>query len=178
MPGTKKARAVEFEGTEHTEASLNEMTTGTVCQLVMRMRGETKPPKPATKAKAIDLVWRAAESLPKAPQIKLKKPEAPHSRAETLDATTATQGTKKQAPGRRPKVYSIAEGGVEAPMLPQARQLAQAMKDAGRPLTMVECSALLKTKKASANPHKIVSWYFAKVFRPLGLLVEARGSSK
>ena len=51
-------------------------------------------------------------------------------------------------------------------MLPQARRLAEAMRGAGRPLTMAECAALLKTKKASAWPEKIVAWYFARVFRP------------
>jgi hypothetical protein len=177
MPGTKKARAVEFEGTEHTEESLNNMTTSAVCQLVMRMRGESKPPKPATKAKAIDLVWRAAESLPKAPEPIPEAKRKPERQTIPPEATAETQGAEKQASAkpRKAKMYSIAEGAAVEGLLPQARELANAMRAAGKPLTMAEVAALLQVRKTSKRPDRVCAWYFAKVFRPLGLLIEARG---
>ena len=68
-------------------------------------------------------------------------------------------------------MYSVRIDGPEAvaAMLPQARELAEAMRAAGRP-SRSRCAALLKTKKASAGPEKIVAWYFARVFRPAGIL--------
>ena len=52
-------------------------------------------------------------------------------------------------------------------MTPQARLLVRSMLDAGRPLTMGECAALLQAKKAVRRPAKVVAWYFAKVFSAL-----------
>ena len=171
---TKKTRKAVVDGAEHTEASLTEMKTGDIAALIAAIRGGN-PPKPATKAKAVELFWKAAETLPKAPEV-------PDAKAETLGATTETRGTEKDALEKAPrkaKLYSVRIDGPEAvakvaAMLPQARELAEAMSAAGRPLTMAECAALLKTKKASARPEKIVAWYFARVFRPAGILIESR----
>lgn len=168
---TKKTRRAVVDGAERTDASLGQMKTGEIAALVASIRGGS-PPKPATKAKAIELFWKAAETLPKAPAV-------PDAKAETLDATTEVRGAEKGVPDKAPrkaKLYSIGEGGAKAAesMNPQARDLVEAMAAAGRPLSMAECAALLKTKKASARPEKIVAWYFARVFRPAGILVESR----
>ncbi|MBZ5726362.1 MAG: hypothetical protein LAP87_15350 [Acidobacteriia bacterium] len=190
MAGTKKARAVEFEGVEHTDSRLEKMTTAAIAQLVMRMRGATEPPKPATKAKAIDLVWRAAKNLPQVPEtvkvaVTVEIPEAPGVREperSPLEATAETQGTEKEpsAKVRKGKTYSVRIDGAEraakvAAMTPQARGLAEAMRAAGRPLRMAECAGLLDSER-SKNPSKVVAWYFAKIFRPAGILDEGRGS--
>ena len=43
------------------------MKTGEIAALVASIRGGN-PPKRATKAKAVELFWKAAESLPKTPE--------------------------------------------------------------------------------------------------------------
>ena len=173
----KKTCTAFVGGTEHTDSSLAEMKTGDISALIAVIRGGN-PPKPATKAKAIELFWRATESMPKAPEPNPEARRKPKAKAKSAEAAAETQGTEKtpSVKPRKAKMYSVRIDGPEAvaAMLPQARQLAQAMKDAGRPLTMVECSALLQTKKASTKPEKIVSWYFARVFRPAGILTESR----
>ncbi len=169
----KKTRTAFVGGTEHTDSRLAEMKTGDISALIAVIRGGN-PPKPATKAKAIELFWKAAETLP-------MPPEVPDARAETLDATTEVRGAEKTAPEKAPrkaKLYSVRIDGPEAAakvaaMLPQARRLAEAMGAAGRALSMVDCSALLDTKR-STNPSKVVAWYFARVFRPAGILTESR----
>ena len=171
---TKKTRTAVVDGSERTDSSLEAMKTGEIAALTASIRGGN-PPKPATKAKAIELFWKAAETLPKAAEV-------PDAKAEALDATREVRGAEKTAPEKAPrkaKLYSVRIEGPEsaakvAAMLPQARELAEAMRAAGRPLTMAECAALLKTKKASAWPEKIVAWYFARVFRPVGILAESR----
>lgn len=175
----KKARAVQFQGARHTDSSLAEMKTGDIAALVAAMRGGN-PPKPATKAKAIELFWKAAETLPKAPRVQPKAQRVADAKAEPLEATAEVRGAEGEAGEKAPrkaKRYSIAAGGAEAAesMLPQARLLVRSMVEAARPLTMAECAALLQVKKASRRPEKVVAWYFAKVLRPAGILVEERG---
>jgi hypothetical protein len=173
-------RKAVVNGAEHTDSSLAEMKTGDIAALIAAIRGGN-PPKPATKAKAIELFWKAAETLPEVPQIETKSAGAPQSRAEVPEATTEPRGAEKDAPEtapRKAKRYSVQIDGPEAvanvaAMLPQARQLAQAMKDAARPLTMAECAGLLASAR-SKNPTKVVAWYFARVFRPAGILTESR----
>jgi hypothetical protein len=171
MAAAKKARTVEFEGVQHTDRGLAAMKTGEVAALVGRMRGDQKAPKPATKARAIELFWKAAQEIPE----NKEKPKAKaKSREATSEPRTSEKGAPEKAP-RRAKLYSIAEGAeVAESVTPQARALVASMAAAGRPLAMAECAALLQTKKAGARPDKIVAWYFAKVLRPAGILVEAR----
>ncbi len=125
MTAAKRVRTAAVGGAEHTDASLEAMKIGEIAALIASIRGGN-PPKPATKAKAIELFWKAAETLPKAPAV-------PDARVETLDATTETRGTEKDAPEKAPrkaKLYSVQIDGPEAvakvaAMLPQARELAE-----------------------------------------------------
>jgi hypothetical protein len=176
-PAAKKTRTAFVGGTEHTDSSLEAMKTGDISALIAVIRGGN-PPKPAIKAKAIELFWRAAESLPKAPEPNPEARRKPKAKAKSAEAAAETRGAEKtpSAKPRKAKMYSVRIDGPEAvaAMLPQARELAEAMCAAGRPLTMAECAALLKTKKATARPEKIVAWYFARVFRPAGILNESR----
>lgn len=132
------------------------------------MRGGN-PPKPATKAKAIELFWKAAESLPKIPPIETRVPEAPQSKAEVKRTPRRRCQEALLGPDRRSR-----RDGDGRSLLPRARQLAQAMRDANRPLSMAECAELLQVRRASKNPSKIVAWYFARVFRQAGILTESR----
>ncbi len=176
-----KIRTAVLGGAEHTDSSLAEMKTGEIAALVAAIRGGN-PPKPATKAKAIELFWKAAEALPEASQVETKPAEAPQSRAEPLEAVTESRGNEKDAPEKTPrkaKRYAVQIDGpdqaakVQA-MVPQARQLVQAMKDAARPLTMAECASALQIKHASKRPERVVAWYFSRIFRPAGILIESR----
>jgi hypothetical protein len=170
---TKKPRKAVVDGAERTDSSLEAMKTGDIAALIATIRGGN-PPKPATKARAIELFWKAAETLPKAPEV-------PDAKVEALNATTETPGTEKDAPEKAPrkaKLFSVRIDGPEAvakvaAMLPQARRLAEEMRDAARSLTMAECAELLASAK-SKNPTKVVAWYFARVFRPAGILTESR----
>ena len=135
-----------------------------------------KPPKPATKAKAIELFWKAAEELPKTPEV----PKA--EGAEAPDATTVAQGSKKEAPAATAKVkrYVVRIDGPEQAaavqaMNPLARRLAEEIRDAGRPLSMAECAAIVGEFSKSKRPDKLVAWHFCKLFRPAGILAESRG---
>jgi hypothetical protein len=92
----KKTRTASVGGAEHTDASLEAMKTGEIATLIASITGG-KPPKPATKAKAIELFWKEAQGLPKAPEV-------PDSKADALEATTEAQGAEKGAPvSSRPK---------------------------------------------------------------------------
>jgi len=169
----KKTRTALVGGTEHTDASLEAMKTGEIAALVASIRGG-KPPKPATKAKAIELFWKAAEGLQKTPEV-------PDSKAEALEATTETPDTEKAAPEKAPKVkrYAIRADGPEqaakiAAMNPVARRLAEEIRDAGRPLSMAECSAIVGKFSKSRRPDKLVAWHFCQLYRPAGILVESR----
>lgn len=51
----KKTRKAVVDGAEHTDASLASMKTGEIAALVAAIKGG-KPPKPATKTKAIELI--------------------------------------------------------------------------------------------------------------------------
>jgi hypothetical protein len=74
----KKARRAVVNGTEHTDASLAAMKTAEVAGLVAAIRGDGKtPPQPVTKAKAIELFRKAAEGLPKAPEVPEIEADAP-----------------------------------------------------------------------------------------------------
>jgi hypothetical protein len=173
-------RKAVLNGADHTDSSLAEMKTGDIAALIAVIRGGN-PPKPATKAKAIELFWRAAESLPKTPETTPEAKGKPNAKGKSSEATTETRGTEKVAPEkapRKPKLYSVRIDGPEATakvaaMLPQARRLAEAMRDAARSLTMAECAELLASAR-STNPSKVVAWYFARVFRPAGILAESR----
>ncbi len=171
-----------MDGIEHTDASLAAMKTGEVAALVAAIRGG-KPPKPATKAKAIELFWKAAESLPTTPAT----PEAPKAakvqdaKAEASDATGAALGSAKEASAKTPKVkrYAVTIEGAERAakvqaMNPLARRLAEEIRDAGRPLSMAECAAIVATFSKSKKPEKLVAWHFCKLYRPAGILVESR----
>jgi hypothetical protein len=169
----KKTRTALVGGTEHTDASLEAMKTGDIAALVASIRGGN-PPKPATKAKAIELFWKAAESIPETPEV-------PDSKAEALEATTEVRGTEKGAPDKTPKVkrYAIRTDGPEqavkiAATNPVARRLAQEIRDAGQPLSMAECSAIVGKFSKSGRPDKLVAWHFCKLYRPAGILVESR----
>lgn len=169
-----------MNGTEHTDASLAAMKTTEVAGLVAAIRGDGKTPKPATKAKAIELFWQAAERLPKTPEAP-KVPEAQDAKAATTDATGVAQGSAKEASSKTPKVkrYAVMIDGseqaakVEA-MNPLARRLAEEIRDAGRPLSMAECAAVVGKFSKSKRPEKLVAWHFCKLYRPAGILVESR----
>lgn len=182
MAAARMVRKAAFDGATHTDESLASMRTAEIATLVAAMRGGN-PPKPATKARAIELFWLAAKALPKAPEPASEAERKPKAKAKSAEAAAETEGAEKtpSAKPRKAKMYSVRIDGPEAAatvaaMLPQARLLAEAMSAAGRPLTMLECSALLSTKKASARPEKIVAWYFARVFRVSGILTERKGS--
>ena len=55
---TKKTRKAVVDGAERTDSSLEAMKTGEIAALIASIRGGN-PPKPATKAKAIELFWKA-----------------------------------------------------------------------------------------------------------------------
>lgn len=193
----KKVRMAAVGGTEHTDASLEAMKTGEIAALVASIRAG-KPPKPATKAKAIELFWNAAEGLPKTPAVPDSKADALEATTETtgtekarrgrrwrcgrrLEATTETTGTEKAAPEKAPKVkrYAIRADGPEqaakiAAMNPVARRLAEEIRDAGRPLSMAECAAIVTKFSKSRRPDKLVAWHFCQLYRPAGILVESR----
>ena len=170
---TKKTRTAAVGGTEQTGASLEAMKTGEIAALIASIRGGN-PPKPATKAKAIELFWKAAETLPKAPEV-------PDAKAEALHATTETRGAEKGVPAKAPRVkrYAVRIAGPEqaakvAAMNPVARRLADEMRDAARPLSMAECCAIVGKFSKSGRPDKLVAWHFCKLFRPAGILAESR----
>jgi len=126
----EKARRAIVDGAQHTDASLAAMKTTEVAALVAAIRGG-KPPKPATKAKAIELFWKAAESLPRTPEAP-KATEVQDAKAEATDATGAAPGSKEEAPGKAPKVkrYAVTIEGAEQAaavqaMNPLARRLAE-----------------------------------------------------
>lgn len=176
MAAAKKSRAVELGGVRHTDESLRQMKTGEIAALVAAMRGGN-PPKPATKARAIEIFWALAETLPQEPAAAPEAKRKPNARAESSEATAETRSAKNQASAkpRKAKTYSIAEGASLEGLLPQARELAGAMQAAGKALTMAEVAGLLRVRKTSKRPDRVCAWYFAKVFRPLGLLIEERG---
>ncbi len=170
---TKKTRKAVVDGAERTDSSLEAMKTGEIAALVASIRGGN-PPKPATKAKAIELFWKAAQTLPKAAEVSYAKTEA-------LDATAEVRGAEKGAPDEAPKVkrYAVRIAGPEqaakvAAMNPVARRLAEEMRDAARPLSMAECCAIVGKFSKSGRPDKLVAWHFCKLFRPAGILTEAR----
>jgi len=169
----KKTRTAIVGGTEHTDSSLEAMKTGEIAALVAMIRGGN-PPKPATKAKAIELFWKAAEGLPKTPAV-------PDSKTEALEATTETPGTEKAAHEKAPKVkrYAIRIDGAEqaaklAAMTPAVRGIVEAMSAAKRPLSMTEVAAMAGGMSKTKRPAKLVAWYFSRVLRPAGILVESR----
>jgi len=168
------------DGIEHTDASLAAMKTTEIAGLVAAIRGDRKTPKPATKAKAIELFWRAAERLPKTPEAP-KAAEVQDAKAEAPDATGAAQGSAKEASAKTPKVkrYAVTIEGPEQAaavqaMNPLARRLAEEIRDAGRPLSMAECAAVVGKFSKSKRPEKLVAWHFCKLYRPAGILVESR----
>jgi hypothetical protein len=149
------------------------MKTGEIVALVASIRGG-KPPKPATKAKAIDLFWKAAEGLPKTPAV-------PDSKADALEATTETPGIEKEpsAKVRKIKRYSVLIDGAEqaaklAAMTPAVKGIVEAMIAAERPLSMTEVAAMAGGMSKTKRPAKLVAWYFSRVLRPAGILVDSR----
>jgi len=171
----KEARKAVVNGTEHTDASLAAMKTADVAELVAAIRGDSKAPKPATKAKAIELFWKAAEGLPKAPEV-------PEVKADAPEAKKAPKKAKKEASDATPKVkrYSIEINGPAKlakvqEMTPLAQRFAEEIKAAGRPLSMAECAAIISKISKSNRPEKFAAWHFCKLFRPAGILVETRG---
>jgi hypothetical protein len=181
MATTKKARKAVVNGAEHTDASLAAMKTTEVAGLVAAIRGDGKTPKPATKAKAIELFWQAAERLLKTPEAP-KVPEVQDTKAGAPDAKKAAQGSVKEASDKAPKVkrYAVQIDGPERlakvqAMTPFARRLAEEIRDAGRPLSMAECAAIAAKTSKSGRPDKLVAWHFCKIYRPAGILVESRG---
>lgn len=176
---TKKTRRALVAGAEHTEASLAAMKTSEIAALVAALKGG-KPPKPATKAKAIELFWRSAESLPETPEAP-KTSEAQDAKAAAPEATAEPGGTGNgaSAKARKTKVYAVRIDGAEdaakvEAMNPLARRLAEGMRAAGRPLSMAECVGIVSKFSKSAKPEKLVAWHFCKLFRPAGVLVESR----
>lgn len=175
MAASKKVRRAVVNGTEHTDASLAAMKTVEIAGLVAAIRGDGQTPKPATKAKAIELFWKAAESLPKAPEV-------PEVKAEAPEAKKTPKKVKKDVPEAAPKVrrYAIEINGPEKlasvqEMTPIARRFAEEIKAAGRPLSMAECAAILGRISKSKRPEKFAAWHFCKLFRPAGILIESRG---
>ena len=180
MVAAKKARNAVVNGTNHTDASLAAMKTTEVAGLVAAIRGDGKAPKPATKAKAIELFWQAAERLPATPEAP-KATEVQDAKAEAPGAKKAAQGSAKEAPEKAPKVkrYAVQIDGPEAAaklqaMNPLARRLAEEIRDAGHPLSMAECAAIVGKFSKSKKPEKLVAWHFCKLYRPAGILAESR----
>jgi hypothetical protein len=180
MAATKKARKAVVNGTEHTDASLAAMKTTEIAGLVAAIRGDGKTPKPATKAKAIELFWQAAERLPKTSETP-KAPEVQDAKAAAPGAKKDAQGSDNGTPEKAPKGkrYAIEVDGPEKlakvqVMNPVARRLAEEIRAAGRPLSMAECAAIVGKFSKSKKPEKLVAWHFCKLYRPAGILVESR----
>lgn len=136
----KRLRKAVVNCIEHTDASLATMKTTEVAALVAAIRKDGKTPKPATKAKAIELFWQAAEGLPKTPEA-AKAPEVQDAKAAAPGAKKDAQGSAKEAPEKAPKAkrYAVEIEGSERlakvqAMTPFARRLAEEIRDAGRPL--------------------------------------------
>jgi hypothetical protein len=181
MATAKKARKAVVDGIEHTDASLAAMKTTEVAGLVAAIRGDGKTPKPATKAKAIELFWQAAERLPKTLEAP-KVPEVQDAKAATTDAKKDTRNSDNGTPEKAPKVkrYAVEIDGPERlakvqAMTPFARRLAEEIRGAGKPLSMAECAAIAAKTSKSGRPDKLVAWHFCKIYRPAGILVESRG---
>jgi hypothetical protein len=176
----KKASKAVVNGAEHTDASLAAMKTSEVAALVAAIRGDGKTPKPATKAKAIELFWQAAEGLPKTSEAP-KALEVQDAEAATPDAKKDTRNSDNGTPEKAPKGkrYAIEVDGPEKlakvqAMNPLARRLAEEIRDAGRPLSMAECAAIVGKFSKSKKPEKLVAWHFCKLYRPAGILAESR----
>jgi hypothetical protein len=176
----KRVRRAVVAGAEHTDARLAAMKTTEVAGLVAAIRGDGKTPKPATKAKAIELFWQAAERLPETPEAP-KVPEVQDAKAATTDAKKDTRNSDNGTPEKAPKGkrYAIKVDEPEElakvqTMNPLARRLAEEIRDAGRPLSMAECAAIVGKFSKSKKPEKLVAWHFCKLYRPAGILAESR----
>ncbi|MEI9974605.1 MAG: hypothetical protein WDO73_22700 [Ignavibacteriota bacterium] len=110
MAAAKKARTAVVNGTEHTDASLSAMKTTEVAGLVAAIRGDGKTPKPATKAKAIELFWQAAERLPRTPEAP-KVPEVQDAKAAAPGAKKAAQGSDNGTPGEGAQGEALRDRG-------------------------------------------------------------------
>ncbi|MGI8990735.1 MAG: hypothetical protein ACR2I2_14300 [Bryobacteraceae bacterium] len=170
-------RKAAVDGAEHADSSLAAMKTGDIAALIAAIRSGN-PPKPATKTKAIEPFWQAAESLPKEPEV----PESqggrpgceegrPWFRSGSPDGSA--QGQEVRDPDRR----SRAGRKVQA-MNPLARRLAEEIRNAGRSLGMAECSPIVCAFSKTKQPDKLVAWHFRKVFRPAGILTGSRNGRK
>jgi len=110
MVAAKKARNAVVNGTNHTDASLAAMKTTEVAGLVAAIRGDGKAPKPATKAKAIELFWQAAERLPATPEAP-KAPEVQDANRPTLGGGRSSTAVERGVPkilAYRPEVMGRA----------------------------------------------------------------------
>jgi hypothetical protein len=96
MAAAKNVRKAVVNGAEHTDASLAAMKTTEVAGLVAAIRGDGKTPKPATKAKAVELFWQAAKRLP-------ETPEAPKAPEKTPRPRPPARRRPPRAPLRRPR---------------------------------------------------------------------------
>jgi hypothetical protein len=168
----KKARRAVVNGTEHTDVSLAAMKTAAVADLIAAIKGG-KAPRPATKAKAVELFWKAAEAHPKPPEVQEAEADAP-------EAKKAPKKAKNDAP--KVKRYAIRaelttkQAEAYEKFEPAVKKFAESMRAAGRPLAMAECADLLSKVSKTGNPAKHCAWMFCKRLRPTGILVENRGA--
>lgn len=145
---------------EFTQAKLESMKTAEVALLVAAVRGDANVTEPKDKATAIEMFWKAVEAHPE----KAKKPE-----------------TEAPKPMRKGKLYSVVPATSRAQQEafegfePMVKKFVESLREAGQPLTMAECSAILSKASKTGNPAKHASWIFCSRLRPAGLLVEERG---
>jgi len=109
----KKTRTASVDGTEHTDASLEVMKTGEIAALVASIRGGN-PPKPATRAKAIELFWKSGRRAPKGPRS--ARLQRGHPGSDHGD-----HWYRKAVPEKAPKVkrYAIRADGCGRPGSPR-----------------------------------------------------------
>lgn len=173
-------RRVELNGATHTDESLASMKTGEIAALVGAISGSAAP-KPATKARAIDLFFKAAATLPQEPAAAPETKRRPNAKTIPMDAAAETQDAEKQASAkaRKVKTYSVRIEGAEAAakvaaMHPLGRGIIEAMSAAKKPLSMAELSAIVVGMSKTKRPEKLIAWHFCRLFRPAGILVEER----
>jgi hypothetical protein len=171
----EKARRAVVNGIEHTDTSLTAMKTVEVAALIATIRGDGRTPRPATKAKAIELFWKAAETLPKVPEVREAKADAsgakkPPKKAQKDDSEKPPSVKRYAIRGELNTKQTAACQKFE----PAVKKFVESMRSAVRPLAMVERAELLSKVSKTGNPAKHCSWIFCRRLRPAGILVESR----
>jgi len=88
----------------------------------------------------------------------------------------AREGPEKAV--RNGKLYPVVAATSQAQqkafegLEPAVKKFVESLREAGRPLAMVECAAMLSKVSKTGNPAKHASWIICRRLRPAGLLVE------